>query len=265
MGGGASKTVRSQAEPGNEIQSPGSDQKLIDMSNFNRNGEVNNVSTGWNRCKRIAARLYGQAIWMLVPLTLYFCALMPIDTFVPTQRSTKRPAALPVSKQEAEAIRDEVERLVESLIARNPIKLEYESSLESRSATDEIAAIENYVGTRLPEDIRYFVERFDYFETGNGSIRLLARRDMLDYSRNTTSDCSDFTQAPLTINGECNHPAIVLFDHNCLGVDAFTGIIWAHDGGQMKQVAPSFRALLRALDEKMEQGEEPDWKALQIP
>lgn len=226
---------------------------------------IENANRSWNRCNGIAAGLYGQTIWLLVPLTLYICALMPFDTFVPTQRSMKRPAASPVSKQEAEAIRDETERLVESLMATNSTQLEFVGSLESRSATDEITAIENYVGARLPEDIRYFVERFDYFETGNGNIRLLARRDMLDYSRNTTSDCSDFTQAPLTINGACDHPAIVLFDHNCLGVDAFTGIIWAHDGGQMKQVAPSFRALLRALDEQMEQGEEPDWKALKIP
>lgn len=252
------------------------DQKVIDMSKFHHNDlsdptDVNRTG-GWNRCRGIIAGLSGHLIWLLVPLSIYVFAMLPFDTFVPSERSIRRPVAVTVSKQEREAIRNETERLVESLATRqhpNPDK--YEGTLKVRSVPEEIAEIESYVGTRLPEDIRCFLERFDGLETGTSfrSVRWLSRVTMLENSRETAAIHSDYVEAPLLLPGAWYHPAIIVFDDNGgggLGVDAFTGIIyeWDHDGGKLKQVAPSFLALLRGLDAQMERGEEPYWRNLEI-
>jgi cell wall assembly regulator SMI1 len=221
---------------------------------------------------KLAVFFRRQAIWALVPLTLYVFAIVPFDTFRPTERSSRRPATPVVTEQQALSVRFETEQLLERLSARKHPHPEYEGTLRARSAPDEIAEIENYVGTRLPEDIRYFLERYDGLASGTSyrSVNWLTRREMLAYSRETADIHSEYGQAPQMIVGAWYHPAIVVFDDNGgggLGVDPFSGIIyvWDHDGGQLAPVASSFRDLLRALDEQMAKGEEPYWRDLKTP
>ncbi len=225
----------------------------------------------WTGCRVTTKWLRRKALWALVPLAFYVCALLPVDTFVPIVRSTKRLVVLPVAKLETLSIHDEMGSLIESLIARKHLHSEYEGKLKVQAASDEIVAIEDYVGTRLPDDIRFFLERFDGLESGNSfrSICWLSRGEMLRNSREIAAIHSDYGRTPQTIAGAWYHPAIIVFDDNGgggLGVNAFTGVIyeWDHDGGQLVQVAPSFRALLRGLDEQMKNREEPDWRNLNI-
>ena len=242
------------------------------LSNSTSPSANNRAATDWGQIQSPVAFLQRQILWTLVPLTLYVFTLVPFDTFSPTERSSKRPDTPVVTEQQALSVRFETEQLLEQLSARKHPHPEYEGTLRARSAPEEIAEIENYVGTRLPEDIRYFLERYDGLESGTSyrSVHCLTRREMLEYSRETADIHSDYCQAPQTIVGAWFHPAIVVFDDNGgggLGVDPFSGVIyvWDHDGGQLTPVASSFRDLLRALSDQMEKGEEPYWRNVKAP
>jgi cell wall assembly regulator SMI1 len=140
--------------------------------------------------------------------------------------------------------------------------------LQLNPDVDEIEKIEAFVGTRLPEDLRFFLERYDGLGVGNSyrGIHWLKRSQILAYGSDTLGIHVGYATAPQCIPGAWYHPAFVAFEDlsgGGLGVDSFTGVVyhWDHDGSVLEKVANSFRELLAALDSQMASGQDPDWSS----
>jgi cell wall assembly regulator SMI1 len=216
-----------------------------------------------------SANLATKTKWLMVPAVFLFCLFVPFDTFVPTVRSTRRSPSPRLSQARALEIRNETARIIESLSnrkLRNSADERAEGKLRLRPNVNDIEKIEAFVGTRLPEDLRYFLEQYDGLEQGRSyrGCHWLKRSEILKQGRDNLSIHAGYVLAPQCIPGSWYHPAFVPFedlDGSGLGVDVFTGVIyhWDHDGGKLEKVANSFRDLLSAFDTQIADGKTPDW------
>jgi cell wall assembly regulator SMI1 len=222
--------------------------------------------------KTHALKLATLAKWLVVPAVFLFCMLLPLDTFVPKVRSTRRSPSPILTQEQTQVLRNETAQLIESLNKRtfqNPVDERGEGKLQPSPNVNEIEKIEAFVGTRLPEDFRFFLERYDGLEQARSyrGLHWLKRSEILNRGKDNLSIHIEYASAPQRIPGAWYHPVFVPFedlDSSGLGVDAFTGVVyhWDHDGGQLKKVANSFRDLLYRLDSQMAEGQAPDWTKL---
>lgn len=202
-------------------------------------------------------------------LACYVAYELPTGSQIWVQRSERRLVPPPnPNAAEQRQIRDHVVSLLNKIerlrLERHPE--EGSCKFLEPAKENEILAIEEYSGARLPEDFRAYLELHDGQDRRSsfyGYQPLLSCKEILSQSKDLLSIFSAHSSLPLNHQGDWYHPAALIFEERDGGgyaINALNGKVysWDHDGGSLRLKANSFTDFLEVLVACLEAGDGPN-------